>query len=643
MQLNVKNFTNLLLLIVLLFAGWFTASAINPQLHYFVQQSAFLTDFSFFTSFLRYPGGIADYASEFITQFFYFKILGSFLIVLIAALLGTIAIFLVERVAGKIKLYFSVIAVFLLLSLLIQCNYYYPFYASVRLLFAASFVLIFYIFSSKLPRSRYPVSLLLAVVLFYLAGGAALFTYAISIILLQIHSYGKKKDWFMLPLFTLFAGLIPYLSYKYVFLVNLPLVYDLTHSKSPEIIYYAPDYKLYALYSLLPLFLFIAILYSRLKIRYEKAPSVPKVKKTDSIKKGIKKQDTRTTVSEKPVKGKTSGSPVLWLAGQLIVMAVVATVTLNATLDRALRNKLLVSYYASNADWEKVIQSVKAVEGYDLFVNVEYNRALANTGKLTDNLFSYYQLAGSSGLFIDGKVTSDIPFICCDQYYDLGFMHESQHWAFEAQTIFPNSPRLLKRLVQINLVMGNYDLAQKFLNQLDENMLYQDWVNRYRKFIDDTTLVSKDAELAYKRKCEPKEAFTASDASVKLTKMIEANPGNKLAYDYLLCSTLLDGDLASFKSFLSKNNHLYGSSLPRALEEALVLYYYMSRQGPAPGEFKCSAERQKQFISFVKAIKPFGSDWQSARQTLGRDYGNTYWYYLKCLSPKVTKAQIKRQ
>ncbi|HLN75227.1 MAG TPA: DUF6057 family protein [Prolixibacteraceae bacterium] len=643
MELNNKNLTNLLLVIGSLYAWWFTASAINPQLHYYLQQSAFLTDFSFFKGFARYPGGIADYISQFISQFFHYKIAGSLLIVLTAVGLGMIAIRLVERIAGKIKLSFSVIAIYLWLSILIQCNYYYPFYASVRLLMAVSFILMFDWASSKFPQWRYPAALILAILLFYCAGGAALFIFALSMIILQIHNSGKKADWLYLPLFALFSGLLPYLSYKYVFLVNLPLVYDLTHSKSPEIIFYAPDYKLYALYALLPSLLFIAMLYNRLKLRMEKAPTVSNTKKQDIHKKGLKKQDNRTVSTEHTSKVKTSASPVLWVAGQFLIMALLAVFTLNATLDKTLRNKLLVSYYASNEDWEKVLQSVKAVEGYDLFVNVDFNRALANQGKLADNLFSYAQLAGPSGLFIDGKVTSDIPFICCDQYYDLGFMHEAQHWAFEAQTIFPNSPRLLKRLVQINLVMGDYALAKKFLNQLDHNMLFHQWVDHYQKYIDDTTLVSKDPELAFKRKCEPSESFTAGDATVKLTKLVEANPGNRMAMDYLLCSILLEGDLASFKSLIAKNNHLYGSSLPRAFDEALVLYYYISRQDPVPGEIKYSVERQKQFTTFVNAIKPFGSDWQSARQTLARAFGNTYWYYLKCQSPNVTKAQIKRK
>lgn len=643
MRLTIKNLTNLLLFSVFLFFWWFTASAINPQLHYYLQQSAFLTDLSFFKNFLRYPGGIADYISEFIAQFFYFKILGSFLITLTALLMGIMAIQLIQRIAGKIKLNFSVVAVFVFLSTVIQCNYYYPYYASIRILITIAFILIFSVLTSKFSQWRYPLSFLLGIVLFYMAGGAALFTYAFSVILLQIHFNSKKTDWIRLPLFALFAAILPYVSYKYIFLISLPLVYDLTHSKSPEILYYAPDFKLYAFYSLLPVYILIAIIYNRQKLKSASRPAIVKPKKVVPAKKGVKKQESGPVLKQEMMKKQKGESPLVWVAGQVIVIAILAGLSLQFSLDKTTRNKVQVSYYASNSDWEMVLKSAKNVDGYDIFTNVEYNRALANMGTLAENLFSYAQLAGPSGLFVDEKVTSDIPFICSDQYYDLGFMHESQHWAFEAQTIFPNSPRLLKRLVLINLVNGQYDLAKRYLHQLKDNMLYGDWVDRYQKYIEDTTLVGKDEQLSWKRKCEPLENFTASNAYLKLTKLLEANPGNRLASDYLLCSVLLDGDLATFKNLLDKSSHLIRSPLPRVYDEALVLYYYMTRKAPVPGEIRYSAERQKQFIAFTKAIKPYKNNWQSARQSLAGEFGNTYWYYLKCLSPKVTKAQIKRQ
>lgn len=648
MQLITKTLNWSLFLFLSLLAGWFTASVINPELHYYLQQSAFLTTSTFFESFTGYPGGIADYLSEFIAQFFYFKIWGSLLIILIASLLGIIAIDIVQRLAGKVKLSLSIFALILLLSVLLQSNYYYPFYANIRLLLTFGFVWVLTVLSIKFPRLRYYNSFILAIVLFYLAGGAALIVFALCTIILQAYLNREKVDLLVLPLFALFSAALPYIAYEFFFLIDLPFAYSITHSKTPAITAYIPDFKLYTLYSILPVSILGAILTSRINKKTEASVMADLHLTTENriSKKIDKKANPKEQV--KPLhKGKKStrkawDSPGLWLAGQVIMIAILAGISISHTFDKTTRDKIQVSFYGANEQWDNVIKTAEGLKEYDLFINLSYNRALANQGKLATNLFNYHQLAGPSGLFIDGKVTSDIPFLCSDQYYDLGFMNESQHWAFEAQTIFPNSPRLLKRLIQINLVNGEYQLAEKFLRRLDENMLYQDWVAKYQKYIEDTSLVAKDPELSWKRKCEPLDNFTAGYHSQKLYKLLEANPSNKMAFEYLLCSTLLEGDLASFKKLISQNKNSLQSPLPRVWDEALVLYYYMARTTPGAEDISFSPERQKQFVSFVKAMKPFGNDWQTARQSLYREYGNTYWYYLKCLNPKVTKAQIKR-
>ena len=648
MQQYFRYLTGLMFLIISLAAWWFTVHVINPELHYFLQQSAFLTNRLFFLGYIRYPGGVADYLSEFISQFFYYKIFGSLLIVLVASMLGIIAIKLIKRIAAQGKLNFMIFSLILLLSILVQCNYYYPFYASIRLLITFAFIGLFTDLIIKFPRIRFLTGFLLAFLLFYLAGGAALFAFAVSAILMQLWFSPKPKDLIILPFFIVFCGFLPFIAYKYFFLVDFSLVYSITHSKTPLILRYLPDYKIYALYSILPAYILCAIFYVKIKNIFKRFHS--KVVDVHS-EKGSTEETIHPGKNENRVL-KTSlsitlmkiwKSPVFVMSGQLAVILVLSIYCLTTAFDQEKKNQLLVSFYGANGDWDNVIKTAKTLQDYDIFVNFEYNKALANKGKLEENLLNYKQLAGSSSLFLDGAVTSDVPFICSDQYYDLGFMHESLHWTFEAQTIFPNSPRLMKRLVQINLVRGKYELAQKFLNRLNDNMLYHDWVASYQKYINDTSLVTKDPVFSWKRKCEPREAFTASSYVQKLDKLLEANPANRMAYEYLLCSFLLDGDLGTLESSVRENDIFPKYPLPRSWEEALILYYYMAGKMPVQGEIKLSKEKQVQFVSFLKAIKPFGNDWQSARRSLEKEFGTSYWYYVRCLSPRITKAQVKKQ
>jgi hypothetical protein len=174
-------------------------------------------------------------------------------------------------------------------------------------------------------------------------------------------------------------------------------------------------------------------------------------------------------------------------------------------------------------------------------------------------------------------------------------------------------------------------------------MLYHDWVDQHRKFIQDTSLVAKDPEYAWKRKCQPKENFTAANYEEKLYRLLEANPANKMAWEYLLCSQVLDSNLGRFERLLKENNVFKINPLPKSWDEAIVLLAYAKKAAPAPDDIRYTAETQKRFISFLKAMQPFGNDWQSLRQSLKNEFGTSYWYYAKCLSPKVTKAQLKQQ
>jgi hypothetical protein len=365
--------------------------------------------------------------------------------------------------------------------------------------------------------------------------------------------------------------------------------------------------------------------------------------KTDkSGKKNQGKIDKLTNPS--PKKNRTIGNPeLIWVTAQFLIIIGIAYASIYSTFDTVVRDRKFVSYYGAEREWTKLFKTVESLKEYDVFVNFEYNKALANAGKLAENVLNYPQLAGSQGLFLDGSVSSDVPFICSDQYYDLGFINESTHWTFEAQTIFPNSPRLMKRLVQLHLVKGQYKIAEKFLNRLSKNMLYQDWVDEHRKFLQDTNLITKDPDFAWKRKCQPLGNFTAGNYKEKLYKLMESNPQNKMAWEYLVCSYVLDSDLGTFERLVRENKDLKYNPLPKSWDEAMMLFFYVKQVAPGSEDVKFTLETQKKFMSFLKAMQPFGNDWQSLRQSLRNEFGTTYWYYAKCLSPKVTKVQIKQQ
>ena len=145
---TIFNLTNTLIFLMVICLWYFTFTIISPFLHYNFQQVAFITSAEFFRDFTDYPGGIADYCAEFLSQFFSVSILGSILIILDATIKGLITISIVRKLIGETKLKLTIFTLVVIFALSSCFNYYYPFYISIRLLssfiFTWLFLLLYY-------------------------------------------------------------------------------------------------------------------------------------------------------------------------------------------------------------------------------------------------------------------------------------------------------------------------------------------------------------------------------------------------------------------------------------------------------------------------------------------------------------------
>ena len=619
MKIKLFSPSNLLILIFALIAWWFTATEIEPFLHYHNQNIAFITSFSSFISYLHYPGGISNYVAEFISQFFYFNILGSFLIVAIASLQGVIALYIVKGLWGKAHLSFSIFALILLSGVMVLYDYNYPYYVSIKLLFAFIFTYIFYLINDKYPRQSIYSWPVIAILLLYIASGATLMVFAVSTTLILILS-SQKKNWiFNVPFIFLFTGIVPFLVYKFVFASNLLNLYRISEVKPPEMLPYTPSYQVYIFYLLLSVIL-LAVLFL--------------------------KQTTKDLPISKANKGKATTRlsfykrPTFIISSQVIAVAIIAYSLFNIS-DNSLKKKLLyIEYYAETEQWNNILEVAERIESYDIGVNYQINRAYAHLGILPEHLFNYPQLHGSKGLFIDKSLmNNNYTMSNSDLNFDLGYMDESLRWAFEAQTLLPNSPRVLKRLVMINIIEREYGIAQKYLNVLGQNLLYQDWVGKYEKYVSDTLLADRDPVIAEKRHFSPDENVYILDPYNNLKLLLKTNKQNRMAYDYLLSLCLLDKRLNDFVEIVQNYPNFHTQKLPRSWEEALSAYIYKTSKVP---QFVTSETISKNCLqrltAFNNTLTKYGNDKNTAQNALRENFENTFWYYLFYINTSSTNV-----
>ena len=104
--------------------------------------------------------------------------------------------------------------------------------------------------------------------------------------------------------------------------------------------------------------------------------------------------------------------------------------------------------------------------------------AACNRGEITQQellrglTFSNHALHGVSSAFLMSEVALQV-----------GMVNISQRSAFEAMEAIPNynkSARALRRLVETNIVTGQYEVALKYIAILEETLFYRGWARRMK-------------------------------------------------------------------------------------------------------------------------------------------------------------------
>ena len=88
---------------------------------------------------------------------------------------------------------------------------------------------------------------------------------------------------------------------------------------------------------------------------------------------------------------------------------------------------------------------------------------------------------------------SYLPIIFSNEvYFFLGDTNASQHRALIAMIFSPNhySSRLLRRLVQINIINGEYKVAEKYLKILSKTLFHKKWAYNLLCMLNDEEKIS---------------------------------------------------------------------------------------------------------------------------------------------------------
>ena len=190
---------------------------------------------------------------------------------------------------------------------------------------------------------------------------------------------------------------------------------------------------------------------------------------------------------------------------------------------------------------------------------IYYNMIQAQKGILPDKIKAQKIPELGTLVHIDENSPLEAINLMNDFYYLIGDMAMAERAAIMAQVFSPNNRniKMIKRLCEINLVTGDTAIAMKYVRILEKTLLYREWANRHNPYALDKKI---EVEIIEKRKyTNTTNAIRVSDNCREiLLQLLDSNPDNTIALDYLLCTDLILGQLQTFKAdyyrFCIKNN-----------------------------------------------------------------------------------------
>jgi len=169
------------------------------------------------------------------------------------------------------------------------------------------------------------------------------------------------------------------------------------------------------------------------------------------------------------------------------------------------------------------------------------NYALAMRGQL--DRMEFYPQAGVEGLLNDAMQTPSLALCSMsDIYFQLGAVNEAERIAFNALQYMADGRkcgRLYRRLAEANLVNGDYTIAARYLHYLESTIYYRSFAKRWLAALGDEKAVDEVYGRFRQLRVKNSKWLVSNAKELLLRQLVEENPNNELALNYLVAYRLL--------------------------------------------------------------------------------------------------------
>lgn len=577
---------------------WLLLNIFEHEYLYRVQElSLWLPTEVYFDERMMVPGGLMSYIACFLTQFFYYPMLGSLLFVglLFLVQLLTQKVFDIPARWGLL----SIIPMALILSCAMEAGYWifqiktqgYFYSMLVGFLFSLSAIRLFQISKGWV---RYITLAAIAAIGYPLFGFYALLA-LLSIVAIELSSKERNIGIVLLGIAAIIAT--PILYYNLYEQTRFSRMFT---AGMPAFEFIARDLRTWIPYILLYLFPLVMPF-----IRFDHSANHVQTKKKFILTQSIG------------------------------VILIVFVVQLFWFRDPNFRAEIKMNHAMERLEWRKALDIAKAQKQTPTrLIVLNRNLALLKLGKAGDEMFHY----------LDGGEPAASPFeIRLMQvggkmlYYHYARMNFCYRWCLEDAVEYGWKVDYMKYMVKTSIVSGEYDLAMKYINTLKKTLFYKEWAKKYEKMVNNPDLIAKDREMA-----SILPLYQFEDQLDGDNTLVEIYLLNYFAHTYsdlntpmfdeasLMCALTLKDIQTFWNCFFRYANSHAKDRMPTHYQEAALLYGNLEKTvdiSKMPFD-KSVKMRFQDFMRFSQkhAVENVERD-PEAKKLFYERFGDTFWYF----------------
>ena len=555
------------------------------------QYQMFLFDTNYFLERIVLPGGLADYISEFLVQFYYMPVLGGAIIALLLMSIQVVVWGLMKQYGARYD--FPGYLLSFLPSIALWCamgdqNVLLSFVVA---LFGA--LLMGWIHNRFHNRLVKVVFELVSTALVYWFLGPVVFLYA-ALMIGDTLKNAKQKGNVLSGIG--YSAVILILTIAWILLSTQTLQYPVSRLFLGLNYYRYPGVTFLLIYIVMALAAFIPFL----GMLHPHSSALQKWQKSKWV-----------------------------MVASYVIVLFASVLGIRTSFDELTYEMIDYDFWIRTEQWNKIIEHAEKKPATSPLGVSSVNLALSQTGQLPDRLFEFYQ-NGAEGLFPAFTRDMTSPVSTSEVFYRLGMVNDAERYMFEAQEAIPNfrkSARLTRRIAECEIINGNYEVAAKLLRRLQKTLFYSNWANQTMALLGNEKAINRHPVYGKLRKYrEKKQDFLFSDREMDqmLGLLFLNDKSNKMAYEYLMCYVLLQRDFNKFMQYYPLGRFVGYDHIPRSFQEILIEQWMKTHNDPRTIPYSVDAQNVNNTLNFIQIYLRNPKDPQLSQQP----YVSNAWHYM---------------